>query len=332
MKIKEEIRYLKKTEIRDLQIFVNSNYSKNHILSINKKIIYFYYNYKDKSNLDFLGYFRNNKLLGIAGIIKQNNWEKKLSKNCYLSLLVKDKILKKEITFRFFNFIFTKIKPNLFACSGFNKNVRKIYKKIGKIIKFSHFYIYNDKIKKGLTRNLQKVITKHKEKINNVKLEETTSLQEVPNSEYYPKKSKDYFINKYIKNPFYKYTFLKIKKGNKTIIFFVIRKIKIKNKATIVRIVDLYGNFDKKIYLADMIKDYLEVNNFEYIDLLSIGLDKDLLKLIGFNLKKSNQLIPNYFEPLLKKNITLELCIFINNFKNCVFFKGDGDQDRPKLL
>ena len=127
MKIKEKIRYLKKTEINNLQRFINSNFSKNHILSTNKKIIYFYYNFKKKNKLNFLGYFKNKKLLGVAGIIKQNNWEKKLSKNYYLSLLVKNKSLKKEITFSFLNFIYIKFKPNLFACSGFNKNIKKIY-------------------------------------------------------------------------------------------------------------------------------------------------------------------------------------------------------------
>ena len=332
MRTREKIRYLKKNEINYLQSFINSNYSRKHILSINKKLVYFYYNFKKKNNLDFLGYFKNNKLMGIAGIIKQNNWEKKVSKNYYLSLLVKNKSLKKEIIFSFFNFIFTKIKPNFFACSGFNKNVKKIYKKIGKIVKFSHFYIYNDKIKNGLSKNLEKILIKKKEETNNIKIEETISLNKTPYSKYYPTKSKIYFINKYIKNPFYKYTFLKIKKNEKTIFFFVIRKIKIKNRPTIVRIVDFYGNIDKKIYVGNIIKKYLEVNNFEYIDFLCIGFSKNLLKNIGFNLKKRNQLIPNYFEPFLKKNINLELCIFINNFRNCVFFKGDGDQDRPKLI
>lgn len=332
MRTIEKIRYLKRTEINNLQSFINSNYSRNHILSANKRLIHFYYNYKKKNNLSILGYFNNNKLLGIAGIIKQNNWEKKSSKNYFLSLLVKDKSLKKEITFSFFNFIYTKIKPNLFVCSGFNKKIKKVYKKIGKIIKFSHFYIYNDKFKNGLSKNLNKMSIKEKDKINNIKIEETISLSKTPYSKYNPTKSKIYFINKYIKNPFYKYTFLKIKKDGKTIFFFVVRKIKIKNKSKIIRIVDFYGNLDKKIYVGNIIKKYLEVNNFEYIDFLCIGLKKHLLKHIGFNLKKTNQLIPNYFEPFIKKNITLELCIFINNFKDCIFFKGDGDQDRPKLI
>lgn len=332
MSFKKKIRYLKKTEIDDLQKFIDSNYSKDHILSKNKKIIFFYYNYKKKKKLDFLGYFENNKLLGIAGIIKLNNWDHNLSKNYYLSLLVKNKSLTKEITFSFFNFIFKKIKPDLFACSGFNKNIKKIYKKIGKIKKFSHFYIYNTKIKKGLSKNLKKIIIKDKLKNHNIKIEETNTLNEIPYSKYYPTKSKDYFINKYIKNPFYKYTFLKIKKKNNTLFFFVIRKIKIKNKNRIVRIVDFYGNINKEIYIGNIIKKYLEINKFEYIDFLCIGLNKSLLQNIGFNLKKNNQLIPNYFEPLIKKNITLELCVFNNNFKNYIFFKGDGDQDRPNLL
>ena len=48
MRIKEKIRYLKRTEINNLQSFINSNYSRSHILSTNKKLIHFYYNYKKK--------------------------------------------------------------------------------------------------------------------------------------------------------------------------------------------------------------------------------------------------------------------------------------------
>ena len=120
---------------------------------------------------------------------EDNNWEKKLSKNYYLSLLVKNKSLKKEITFSFLNFIYIKFKPNLFACSGFNKNIKKIYEKIGKIKKFSHFYIYNDKIKNGLSKNLQKIVIKDKKINNKIKIEETNFLKEIPYSKYYPSNS-----------------------------------------------------------------------------------------------------------------------------------------------
>ena len=53
---------------------------------------------------------------------------------------------------------------------------------------------------------------------------------------------------------------------------------------------------------------------------------------LGLIKKKNNQLIPEYFEPFVKKNIDLKLCIFKNKYKNLLIFKGDGDQDRPSIL
>jgi len=45
------------------------------------------------------------------------------------------------------------------------------------------------------------------------------------------------------------------------------------------------------------------------------------------------KLIPYYFEPLIMKNVNINVCIFLNKYKqNLTIFKGDGDQDRPNLL
>lgn len=328
---KDIIRYIKKSEIDKLQKFIKINYSKSSILSKNKNLINFYYNYHKKSNINFLGYFKKNKLVGVAGIIKLENWDKKLLKNFFLGLLVKDKKLYQEITFSFFNYIYSRLKPKLFVCSGFNNNVKKIYKKIGQIEKFSHYYIFNENIKSGLSKNLQKT-TFSKFKNDKLRIKECKKLVKLPKSDYYPIKSKKYFTQKYSNNPFYKYSFLEFKKNNKLLFFFVIRKIKVKKNISIVRIVDFYGKLSNKNYLGRTLKQYLQVNNYEYIDFLCIGLENKLLKKVGFNLKKNKQLIPNYFEPYIKKNIKLELCTFINNYKNCVFFKADGDQDRPNII
>ena len=53
---------------------------------------------------------------------------------------------------------------------------------------------------------------------------------------------------------------------------------------------------------------------------------------LGLIKKKNNQLIPEYFEPFIGKNINLKLFILKNKYKNLLISKGDGDQDRPSML
>lgn len=75
-------------------------------------------------------------------------------------------------------------------------------------------------------------------------------------------------------------------------------------------------------------------NQIEYIDFLCSGFDQNLLTNLGFNKKEKKQIIPNYFEPFIKKNINVNLCTMINKYKKnkTVILKGDGDQDRINII
>ena len=43
-------------------------------------------------------------------------------------------------------------------------------------------------------------------------------------------------------------------------------------------------------------------------------------------------IVPNYFEPFVRKNINLKWAIKSSNSVMTPMFKGDCDQDRPKIL
>ena len=78
------------------------------------------------------------------------------------------------------------------------------------------------------------------------------------------------------------------------------------------------------------------VKKYEFIDLYSYGVPNKILDKVGFcNIKNHpNIIIPDYFEPYLKKNNDL-YCGFKSNLNNSKFirlFKGDGDQDHPRSI
>ena len=118
-----------------------------------------------------------------------------------------------------------------------------------------------------------------------------------------------------------------------SLFFFICRNICI-GKIKISRIVDFYGKITFKDNILGLVKKYLYVNQLEYIDFLCSGFDQNLLINLGFNKKEKKQIIPNYFEPFIKKNINVNLCIMINKYKKnkTVILKGDGDQDRINII
>ena len=82
--------------------------------------------------------------------------------------------------------------------------------------------------------------------------------------------------------------------------------------------------------LIDLIKKY----SAEYIDFYSYGMKSNYIIKAGFiNRKKyQNLIIPEYFEPFVKKNIDL-----MYGYKTSIkyplvrLFKADGDRDRPSF-
>ena len=326
-----KIRFIKSHEANLLQEFIKTNYSSTHILSLNNKVLNFYYNYQNKKKINFLGYFNRNKLSAVMGLISSKNWDPSSDKNIFIALIVKAKFCKEDISFKFISYIINKIKPNFLGCIGFNSKVFKIFSKIGLCKRMQHYYILNKKLKPKISKNL--AISKSK-KINDVKIKITKTLKEIPSNTVFQSKSKNYFNNKYSLNPFYRYYFLNFYKNKKFIFFLIVRKIKInKYNSFIFRIVDIYGQ-DFKVNISSLIEKFLYEHKAEYIDFMNYGIEFKELKLMGFQKKNNSQLIPNFFEPFIEKNENLDLCILLNNSNNkrITINKGDGDQDRPNKI
>ena len=326
------IRFLRYSEIKKLKLFINNHYKKNHILSINDNVIKFFYNYRSQKKLNILGIFEKEKLKAILGFIPLNNWDKNLKKDIFLALMFKSKKYKKDIIFNFLNKIYKNLKPNFLAVSGFNDFIADIYSRIGSVHKFNHYYILNPKCKPKVSSNLY--TSKKKNKIDNLELSITKNIQKLPISKSYPKKTKKYFVNKYLTNPFYDYFILNFYENKKLAFFFICRKIKISEfKSNIYRIVDFYGEIKDKFYIYNNISKTLIKNKIEYVDFLCFGFKENILINLGFFKKNKKQIIPNFFEPFIKKNDKTKICILRNNYqKNLIICKGDGDQERPNKI
>ena len=329
---------LKKNNRELLINYLKKNFKKKHILYNSKKL--FNWQYQSKKDYNFYVIKEKNKIKAAQGFIPTNRYDKNLKDDTiFMSIWSSSKIsLGSKL---FFNFI-EKIKFNLLVGLGSSRESFLFQKMLNFNCGYMDHYFLASKLKQKLilspsnfSNTKSESIIKNFKKLNNEK-----KLLEISNDIFknqYPRKSKVYFLNRYLKHPFYKYHLYKINEKKKTLALFVFRICKYQNSSAI-RIVDFVGekNFFKngKYLFRYLLKKY----NSEFIDIYSYGIPKKILEKSGLeNIKKYTNkkvIVPNYFEPFLQKNIKLPYAFKSSReIKNKVkLFKGDSDLDRPNFI
>jgi len=112
----------------------------------------------------------------------------------------------------------------------------------------------------------------------------------------------------------------------------VLRAIEI-NDSKCLRIVDALGSLDQVACLYPDFVKLLDANEAEFIDFMVHGIDPSIFYKMGFetvDTDSTSTIIPNYFEPFVQQNIKVHFAYKARFLY--VFFKADGDQDRPSKL
>ena len=316
--------------------FINNHWSKNHILT--KKNNIFDYYYKEKKKINFLLAKDKSKIVGLLGFIKDEKYSKKPKSIVWTSIL---KSLENYPTtgILLVDKLINKFKGCDIGCMGNNIQSEKLFKLLGFSTKnLNHYYIINPKYNNFNLIKFEKRIKTHLVK-KKPKIQLKYSLIHKGNVSKLPffdfiGKNNYFLINKYIKNSFYNYKIFRIKNlENRIENMIVIRMIKTK-KSKCIRVVDLFGNFKKIITVIYLFHELIKKYNAEYLDFYSSKkIPSSLLKYINKNSFKKKIIIPNYYEPFVQKNIKIRYGIlFKKNKRNYVFFKSEGDSERPNII
>lgn len=143
-------------------------------------------------------------------------------------------------------------------------------------------------------------------------------------------KNDQYFLNRYVRHPKYKYLVYRVVIGEQicgTIAF----RIATVGAEKVLRIIDFSGTSESFGRLGTAFSELLEENESEYIDLWSHGLGDEVIKQLGMiEVQKCDGLVvPNYFEPFVQKNGKIAFALKGFENLNYLVMRGDGDQDRP---
>lgn len=218
---------------------------------------------------------------------------------------------------------------------GINSKVAKLYKLLGcELGVLKQYYLLNPAV---ADFKIAKIVSRPAVESSSADAvcEQLTTEQMLASgvqAAYYPQKSLTFFLNRYSRHPIYKYLYFGVKNsGSETYsAIAVIRPIEI-NGTKCLRIVDVLGKLENCDSLSAAFCKVLQDQQAEYVDCLNSGIEEEVFRKHGFATLQPDDpnIIPNYFEPFIQQNVTIQFAIINRTDKNYVIFKGDSDQDRP---
>lgn len=332
------IRKASKTDISNIMEFIDRYWKKDHILAVSHAFFEYQHVWNDEVCFIVAEDPKTNNLEGILGYIVYSEKKKrdifgaiwKVRSNKYPMLGMKMQL-----------FALKETNARTFSAVALNPTTLSMHKRWGAFLgKLNHFYILGNheefhiaSIKNKLLRGYN--INKEQYKLDKIINKEQLCLlcEREEKSQKVPIKSFEFIRHRYFNHPVYVYVIYGIfdKLGClKSAI--VSREIEINNRK-ILRIIDYIGETQYIENIGSALQQLLKEHQYEYLDFYEYGIEESILYDAGFVLREEEDIniIPNYFEPFMKKNINID---FYTSEKTgrVVIFKGDGDQDRPNFM
>lgn len=340
---KYEFKFANHSDRSSLIDFIKKNWDKNHILATNPN--FFSYEHENENNINFiLAINKNlNRIEAIQGFIP---YTKNIFKGhvCGVITCVSEKSKTPFLGIETMRRM--ELMTKLESYCGIGTNPKTMLPLVKKILKRStgkmkHYFMLNPNLNEYKIANInQKILSTEEFKFSkNFLLHEIFLFSEVIKngldlSKKYlniPYKDEWYIEKRYFMHPIYKYRIFIIKdKKLKSRSLLIAREINI-NKSKLLRFVDFIGKISDLKHIGFAVNKILIDDEYEYIDFLCAGVEKDYLIKANFLLKKEDNdinIIPNYFEPLVMKNSIIN---YETNNKEMILFKADADQDRPRF-
>jgi len=322
--------------LNQFQIFLKKYWRKEHIFVKNRKFLI--WQHKDKSFLTYTIAKLKKKIVGVHGYVPQSHYDPKLPNNEIFSTIMRALPVSQALGFKLFRFIQNSLPTKFIGTSGFRNDTINYQKRLGFTVGIMDHYLavspylkkykiikHNKKIKTIIKSNKYKFFEINEKFLKKNKLYNLFKHQ-------YPRKSNIFIINRYLKHPIYKYNVFLLKNKSEPLSILVLRKVDV-GKSNALRIIDFIGKQSEFSNIGNLIIYLFRKYKSEFIDIYSYGIDIKYIKKLGFKDRRKirNLIVPDDYEPLVKKNANL-MYGYISKYRQnnkIRILKGDGDRDRP---
>lgn len=327
-----DIRFAHYSEIPSVMKYIDEFWKKGHILATNRD--FFEYEYVIDGHVNFLIAVNKDdgKIEGVLGYIPASRSKDKLDIWGVVWRVCDDamSMLGIELKKRLIQYTDARTELGVGANPKTSAPLLKLLLHY-QVNKMRHFYMLSDCVEFKIAKIIEKKETII-ESGHNIEIVRYYNIEQL-NKEFdfasceqcIPYKDSWYINHRYFDYPIYHYKVYGLKEHNIAKALLVIREQEY-NGSKAIRIVDYVGDAHMFAGLNPFFIELL--HNAEYIDLYCHGLPEEVIFAAGMveRTEEDPNIIPNYFSPYECKNID----IYVDSTKpGCLFFKADGDQDRP---
>ena len=325
------IRRARLNELAELRHFYNTHWGYKHAIINIKTYVDFYFIDGEYLNFIIARYTEDSEIISACGYVLSNSTG---SPDVWTTLWLTKRGVVESIGLQIVDFMANKMGFRSLSTNKAEQNTLILYRFLGyETAVMDHYYRLSDKSSYSVAIIERRVILPYEATgYSLVQLKEPQQLLDMFDDSILannvPHKDLNYIIKRYYEFPFYYYYVYGIldeQRHCRSIV--VIRKVEI-NYTSVLRVVDLIGNYEDFAQIGHCVQDLLNKFGCEYIDFYCYGLPPEILNRAGF-LKRTGtdvNIIPGYLEPYVPKNI--EYYFFCNRMDGFTMFKADGDQDR----
>lgn len=300
-----DIHFCALDEIERVTAFIDIYWSKDHVLATSRMLMD--WQHKEDKRYNFVIATDGDETLGILGFIPTRRYDPELENTIWLAIWkARDDI--PGLGLMLLNYL-EKNEPRVaIGTVGINDEVAKLYRALGyQVGTLNHYYIFREALArplalKEITRSFKIPLTLHPETV--------------------PQKSQRYLCDRYMRHPVYRYYLYAWDNGT-----LIIRRAEA-GEYSALRIVDYYGRDELLIHFP--YQALMHAYNVNLIDFYNYGIDEKIFEEAGFTKNDGSVVIPNYYEPLVRRNVVLQFAYKAEG--KLLIFKGDADQDRPNMI
>ncbi len=337
--MQHQIRLAAKADKEKVLLFLKEQWNPNHIYLKSRTL--FDYDLQEGDRLNFIiALNAENEIDGFLGFIA---YEQELKDSDIFTVLwkVKPKSGDPTLGITLLQRLISDYGFRSVSTVGANGKTLPIYQFLGYTVgQLKHYFIGNDRLKQfSIAKNLPNIPISSFEDNSGWSLKEIKDFEVLPehfpleSTDKIPKKPARYMEKRYFHHPFYSYKVLAIlsPEGRMSGSMLITREVTHLDSRAL-RIVDFQGSTSDLKHIGAPLAGLLIENGYEYIDFYQYGIDHEIMSEAGFRLKEDFEelIIPNYFEPFEQKNVPINF--FTTAQEGFLFFKADGDQDRPSQI
>ena len=342
-----EIRVCRADEYKDVSKFLDEYWKKNHIFVTSKEVFDFQHYNKSTNEYNFLiaKEKETQEIHAVLGFVPVQHFAKDSKRTIVWPCLWKSRedVNRKGLGIILYYHLKETVKPETLCILGISEVALSIYKHFNFTTGLiEHFVMPNFKAEEHLAKGLKAIYSGFEDEAEDTKTLTEISKQKYMETEYDESifsatcmyKSKEYFLNRFLNHPVYKYIMLGIGNEEGTDSIIVARSCGDGLKKCL-RIVEYIGDIDDLSMVRNQLQDYLCSQDYEYVDFMEVSLNRESIERAGFIDRRDYRdvIIPNYFEPYVQKNVDLAYAYkTVADDLRMALFKADGDQDRPNIL